>query len=60
MLNDLADGVSMVVRWIIACAPFGILGLMFSAVASSGLDIFTHTSQLRSRNAILCIRFKLL
>ena len=40
MLNDLADGVSMVVRWIIACAPFGILGLMFSAVASSGLDIF--------------------
>ena len=40
MMADLADAVSEVVRWIISCAPFGILGLSFSAVASSGLDIF--------------------
>ena len=40
MMNDLADGISKVVRWIISCAPFGILGLVFSAVSSSGLDIF--------------------
>ena len=32
----------------------------YTRVTYSGLDIFTHTSQLRSRNAILCIRFKLL
>jgi len=41
MLADLADGVSEVVRWIISCAPFGILGLAFSAVSTSGLEIFT-------------------
>ena len=41
MLADLADGVSEVVRWIISCAPFGIFGLAFSAVATSGLEIFT-------------------
>ena len=40
MMSDLADGVSEVVRWVINCAPFGILGLAFSSVASSGLDIF--------------------
>ena len=39
-MEDLADSVSEVVRWIINCAPFGILGLAFSSVASSGLDIF--------------------
>ncbi len=40
MLEDMADAVSNVVRWIISCAPFGILGLAYSSVASSGLDIF--------------------
>ena len=40
MLEDLADGMSKVVRWIISCAPFGILGLAFSAVSTSGFDIF--------------------
>ena len=39
-MEDLADAVSKVVRWIINCAPFGILGLAFSSVASSGLEIF--------------------
>ena len=46
MLADLADGVSRVVRWVIACAPLGILGLMFTAVASSGVDIFKTYGQL--------------
>ncbi len=40
MLQDLSDAVSAAVRWVIACAPFGILGLAFSAVSTSGLDIF--------------------
>ena len=40
MMADLANGVSEVVRWIISCAPFGILGLAFSSVSSSGLEIF--------------------
>ena len=40
MMADLAEAVSEVVRWVISCAPFGIMGLAFSSVASSGLDIF--------------------
>ena len=40
MLENLADAVSAAVRWVIACAPFGILGLMYSAVAASGAEIF--------------------
>ena len=40
MMDDLANAVSEVVRWVISCAPFGILGLAYSSVASSGMAIF--------------------
>ncbi len=40
VLEDLADGVSKVVRWVIAFAPFGILGLMYTAISTSGAEIF--------------------
>lgn len=46
IMQDLADGVSMVVRWVISCAPFGILGLVFEAVSTSGLEIFTTYGEL--------------
>ena len=39
-MEDLAEAVSTAVRWIISCAPFGILGLSFTAIVSSGLEIF--------------------
>jgi len=45
-MADLADAVSTVVRWVISCAPFGILGLVFDAVSSSGLEIFTTYGEL--------------
>ena len=40
-VHDFADVVSKVVRWIIQCAPFGVLGLAFSAVSENGLEVFT-------------------
>ena len=46
MLSDLSDAVSMAVRWIISLAPFGILGLVFNSVSTSGLDIFKQYGQL--------------
>ena len=46
MLENLADAVSTVVRWVIACAPFGILGLMFTAISTSGVEIFKTYGQL--------------
>lgn len=46
MLSDLSDAVSNAVRWIISLAPFGILGLVFNSVSTSGLDIFKQYGQL--------------
>lgn len=40
-LNQWADAVSKVVAWIIQCAPFGILGLVYTTVSQSGLEIFS-------------------
>ena len=45
-MDDLANACSKVVRWVISCAPFGILGLVFDAVSSSGLEIFTTYGEL--------------
>lgn len=41
VVHDLADVVSVVVKWIIEFAPFGILGLVFSTVSENGLEVFT-------------------
>ena len=45
-MEDLADGASTVVKWVINFAPFGILGLVFDAISSSGLEIFTTYGEL--------------
>lgn len=39
-LTSVSDAVAHVVRWIIGCAPFGIMGLVFTTVSESGLSIF--------------------
>ena len=41
LFQDAADAVSTVVRWIIAFAPFGIMGLIYNALITSGAEIFT-------------------
>lgn len=46
MLKDLADSVSQIVRWIINLAPFGIMGLVFESVSTSGLGIFKDYGKL--------------
>lgn len=46
VVGDLADAVSQIVRWVIQFAPFGILGLVFSSVSESGLDIFVQYGKL--------------
>ena len=45
-LQNISDAVSQVVRWIIGLAPFGILGLVFTAVSTSGLSIFVDYGRL--------------
>ena len=46
MLNDVSKALSKVVTWIISFAPFGILGLVYNAVSTNGLSIFTEYGKL--------------
>ena len=39
-LSDISDAVSQVVKWVINCAPFGILGLVFTTIAETGIAGF--------------------
>ena len=41
VITEISDVITVVVKWIIQFAPFGILGLVFTAVSESGLEIFT-------------------
>ncbi len=40
VLTNGADCITVVVRWVISLAPFGIMGLVFTAVSTNGLGIF--------------------
>ena len=46
VLDDISNGLSQVVSWIISMAPFGILGLVFSSISSNGLEIFSEYGKL--------------
>ena len=46
VLNDIANGTSAVVSWIINMAPFGIFGPVFNTVSTNGLEIFTTYGKL--------------
>ena len=45
-ITDFADAISLVVRWVIQFAPFGIFGLVFTSVSESGMEIFTDYGRL--------------
>lgn len=39
VVSNISGAVSKVVQWVIALAPFGILGLVFDAISTSGLEV---------------------
>ena len=41
VVSDFSEVITLMVKWIIQFAPFGILGLVFSSVSESGLEVFT-------------------
>jgi serine/threonine transporter len=45
-LNEISDAVSTVVKWVINCAPFGILGLVFTTIAETGIAGFATYGKL--------------
>lgn len=46
VFTNISDAVSTAVRWIISLAPFGILGLVFNSVSTSGLAVFADYGKL--------------
>ena len=46
VFNAISDAVATIVRWIISLAPLGILGLVYDAVATNGMEIFIEYGQL--------------
>ena len=46
VFTSISDAVSMAVRWVINLAPFGILGLVYASVSTSGMDIFVEYGHL--------------
>lgn len=55
-LQTLANGINQVVRWVIALAPFGIFGLVYTSVSENGLDIFINYGQI-ILVLVLCMAF---
>lgn len=46
VFNAISDAVTTVVRWIITCAPFGVAGLVYTALSDNGPEIFIEYGQL--------------
>lgn len=46
VVSDFSEVISLTVSWVFQFAPFGIMGLVFSSVAESGLNIFTDYGRL--------------
>ena len=48
VLDDLAKGMTQIVKWVIMFAPFGIMGLVTAAIGENGLGILLNYAQLLS------------
>ena len=46
VLADVSNALGTAIRWVINCAPFGILGLVFDTVSTTGFDSFKLYGQL--------------
>ena len=46
VLADLSNALSTAIRWVINCAPFGILGLVFNTMSTTGIDAFINYGRL--------------
>lgn len=45
-MAEISEGISVIVRWVINLAPFGVMGLIFTTVSTSGFAIFTDYGKL--------------
>jgi serine/threonine transporter len=42
VFKNVSDAIGRIVGWVISLAPFGVLGLVYDAVSTNGLNIFTE------------------
>lgn len=45
-LENMSDAVAQVVKWVINCAPFGIMGIIFTTVSEQGLGVLLSYGRL--------------
>lgn len=41
MVHDFSEVITLTVKWIIQFAPFGIMGVVFTSVSQSGMEVFS-------------------
>lgn len=46
VLSDISNMLSSAIRWVISCAPFGILGLVYTTVSDTGFESFLNYGRL--------------
>jgi len=46
VISNLSDAVTNVVRFVISCAPLGIMGLVYSSITESGLEVLLSYGRL--------------
>lgn len=46
IISNISDAISQVVRWVINLAPFGIMGLVFDTISTSGIESLFSYGQL--------------
>ena len=46
VLGDISKMLSSAIRWVISCAPFGILGLVYTTVSDTGFESFLNYGRL--------------
>lgn len=46
IISNISDAISQVVRWVINLAPFGIMGLVFDTISTSGIESLLSYGQL--------------
>ncbi len=42
VITAISDAIAHVCKWVIACAPFGVIGLVYSAVSENGIGVFVE------------------
>lgn len=40
VLGNISDALGTAIKWVISCAPFGIMGLIFTTISTTGFDAF--------------------